>query len=81
MIGMTLVPEAVLAWEREICYASVSTVTDYDCWREEDVSAEMVQEVARKNLQKTKEILELVIPNIPEKRNCGCKDALEGAFI
>jgi 5'-methylthioadenosine phosphorylase len=37
VVGMTLVPECVLAREAEICYTNISTITDYDCWKEQAV--------------------------------------------
>ena len=51
VIGMTNMPEAKLAREAEICYATVAMVTDYDCWHpaHEDVSAKSVLEVLRDN--------------------------------
>jgi len=82
IIGMTLVPEAQLARELEMCYASICMVTDYDVWKEqEEVSAELVIQRMKENLEKTKRILEHVIPRIPEERNCPCKDALKGAEL
>ncbi len=82
IIGMTLVPEAQLARELEICYVSISMVTDYDVWKEqEEVSTELVLETMRKNVDKTKKLIERVIPQIPEKRACICSKALEGAEI
>ena len=44
IIGMTLVPECQLAREAQICYASISTVTDYDVWAEKPVTAKEVIE-------------------------------------
>ena len=82
IIGMTLVPEAQLARELEMCYASISMVTDYDVWKEqEQVSAELVIQRMKENLDKTKRILEYIIPKIPKERNCLCKDALKGAEL
>jgi 5'-methylthioadenosine phosphorylase len=82
IIGMTLIPEAVLAREKEICYLSISSVTDYDCWRKnEKVSATNVIETMKKSTENIKKILENLIPNIPEKRECACSRALENAFL
>jgi 5'-methylthioadenosine phosphorylase len=82
IIGMTLIPEAVLAREKEICYLSISSVTDYDCWRtDEKVSATNVIETMKKNTENIKKILENLIPDIPEKRECECSRALENAFL
>ena len=81
VVGMTLVPECVLAREAEICYASICTVTDYDCWKDKPVSAEEVRTVVERNVETVKKLLLEVIPMIPEKRTCQCKDALKGALI
>lgn len=82
IIGMTLVPEVQLARELEICYASISMVTDYDVWKEhEQVSTELVIETMKKNVIKAKKLLEKLISQIPEKRSCICSHALKGAEI
>jgi 5'-methylthioadenosine phosphorylase len=79
IIGMTALPEAKLAREAEICYATIATVTDYDVWHEEEVSAEMVIENAKKNEENVKRLLGKVIPRI-EIEDCDCRHALEGAL-
>ncbi len=68
IIGMTSMPEAVLAREAEIPYANVSFVTDFDCWKEEQegVSVEMVVETIQKNAHLAKEIVKQVVQNLPE---------------
>ncbi|MEM7815493.1 MAG: S-methyl-5'-thioadenosine phosphorylase [Candidatus Aenigmatarchaeota archaeon] len=81
IIGMTCVPEAILAREREICFSVIATVTDYDVWAEKPVSCDEIKKVMSKNIQNTERILEAVIPKIPKERNCICKDALKGAEI
>lgn len=83
IIGMTLVPECVLAREAQLCYASIAMVTDYDCWREntEHVTHEEVVKVMKENEDKVKRMLMAVIPEIPYERKCSCKSALEGALI
>ena len=82
IIGMTLIPEVVLAREKELCYLSISSVTDYDCWKgKEAVSADDVIKTMKKNTENMRKILESVIPNIPKERVCVCKKALENAFI
>lgn len=57
IIGMTLVPECQLAREAQICYASISTVTDYDVWAEKPVTAKEVLETLSKNVERTKIML------------------------
>ncbi len=82
IIGMTVIPECVLAREAEICYASVSTVTDYDVWSEIPVSSKEIIEVLKKNVDMTTNLISEMIPRIPNLRGiCGCDDALEGALV
>jgi 5'-methylthioadenosine phosphorylase len=80
---MTALPEARLAREAEICYATLACVTDYDCWREatEDVTVEMVVEILSKNVAVSQEVLKRLIPAIPHERDCTCASALENAII
>jgi len=79
IIGMTLVPECQLAREAQICYASISTVTDYDFWAEKPVTAKDVMETLSKNVEITKKILTVLIDKIPETKSCSCEKALEEA--
>ena len=81
IIGMTLCPEIVLAREAELCYASVAMVTDYDVWKEQHVSMDMVLETMRKNSEKVRTLLGNVIPKIKEERPCGCGSALKTALL
>ena len=79
IIGMTLVPECQLAREAQICYVSISTITDYDVWAEKPVMAKEVMETLAKNVEMTKKILTIVINQIPEQKSCSCERALEEA--
>jgi len=79
IIGMTLVPECQLARESQMCYASISTVTDYDVWAEKPVTAKEVLETLSKNVERTKKILTDLISQIPKTRSCLCAKALEEA--
>jgi len=79
IIGMTLVPECQLAREAQICYANISTITDYDVWAEKPVTAKEVLETLSKNVEKTKKMLTKLVEAIPKIRNCGCEKALEEA--
>ena len=79
IIGMTLIPECQLAREAQICYASISTVTDYDVWAEKPVTAKEVMETLSKNVEITKKILTVLIDKIPETKSCSCEKALEEA--
>ncbi|MFQ6121867.1 MAG: S-methyl-5'-thioadenosine phosphorylase [Dehalococcoidales bacterium] len=83
VIGMTALPEAKLAREAEICYAIIACVTDYDCWHErhEPVTAEMILNVQRQNIDTAKKIIKLALGKIPEKRDCECATALKTAFV
>jgi 5'-methylthioadenosine phosphorylase len=79
IIGMTLVPECQLAREAQICYVSISTVTDYDVWAEKPVTAKEVMETLTKNVENTKKILTLLPDLIPSNRSCSCEKALTEA--
>ncbi|HIK00071.1 TPA: S-methyl-5'-thioadenosine phosphorylase [archaeon] len=82
VIGMTLVPECVLAREAEICYSSISMVTDYDCWKKgHTVSTAEIIRTVKANEDKVKKMLQTVLSKISEKRTCACKDALKGALV
>jgi 5'-methylthioadenosine phosphorylase len=80
VIGMTMVPEAVLAREAEICYANISTVTDYDCWKEHNVSLEEIVSTMRNNIENLKRIIAETIAKTPGECSCQCGHALTGAF-
>jgi 5'-methylthioadenosine phosphorylase len=81
IVGMTLVPEAQLARELEICYLSISSVTDYDVWAEHPVSAKEVIDRMKENTVKVQNILKELVPAIPGKRECGCGEALKDAAL
>jgi 5'-methylthioadenosine phosphorylase len=84
VIGMTNLTEARLAREAEICYVSLSMVTDYDCWHEteEAVSGEGVMEVIGKNVIMSQEVVREIVARLPEERQgCPCPDALRHALI
>lgn len=88
LIGMTCMPEAKLAREAEICYASVMFATDYDCWRphEPGTSPEALLESILANVQQgTANAVELVrrtVPRIAEAvgEDCPCRSALKLAL-
>ena len=81
VIGMTLVPECVLARETELCYASIATVTDYDVWKDHPVCADDVVATMKASLKKVKRIILEAAARLPKERSCECKDALKGAFL
>ncbi|MBN1525785.1 MAG: S-methyl-5'-thioadenosine phosphorylase [Spirochaetales bacterium] len=83
IIGMTALPEAKLAREAEMCYASIGMVTDYDCWREheESVTVEYVMETMRKNVDGIKKLVPLLIEKLAKKDTCVCHSAAAGAIM
>src|SRR3989304_4042289 len=81
VIGMTLVPECVLAREAEVCYASIATITDYDVWKDHPVSADEVVATMKASVEKVKRIILETVSRLPKERDCGCKDALKCAFL
>ncbi|MCJ7423863.1 S-methyl-5'-thioadenosine phosphorylase [Candidatus Bathyarchaeota archaeon] len=81
VVGMTLVPECILAREAEICYSSIATVTDYDVWKDHPVSADEVVKTMRANVEKVKSIIAEAIHNMPKERRCECKSALQKALV
>ncbi|MBI4310189.1 MAG: S-methyl-5'-thioadenosine phosphorylase [Chloroflexi bacterium] len=83
VIGMTVLPEAKLAREAEMCYASLSCATDYDCWHEahESVTVEMIISNLLKNVATSKDILRRVIPKLNVERRCACPHALKDAIV
>jgi 5'-methylthioadenosine phosphorylase len=82
IIGMTLVPECILAREAEICYVSIATITDYDAWTDSPVSSDKILETLQKNIEKTRKLISQLIPTISNKRTqCRCGNGLEGALL
>ena len=83
VIGMTNMPEAKLAREAELCYATVALVTDYDVWHESEaaVSVEAVIGNLMKNVATAKEVIRRVVPEIASPRTCPCPHLLKNAII
>jgi len=86
VVGMTNMPEAKLAREAELCYASVGMVTDYDCWRigHDAVTVEQVVKVLLQNASLARTLVKAVTPLInaePSLSTCSCKTALDGSLI
>ena len=83
VIGMTALPEAKLAREAEMCYATIAMITDYDCWKasEEMVSVEMVLTTMKANTA----ALQRMIPDITaaslRRGDCPCRHAAAGAMM
>jgi 5'-methylthioadenosine phosphorylase len=83
IIGMTALPEAKLAREAEICYATLAFATDYDVWHEteEAVTVEMIVGNLLRNVANAKRVVKNLIPRIPAERTCECASALGSAII
>jgi 5'-methylthioadenosine phosphorylase len=81
VVGMTLVPECVLAREAELCYASIATVTDYDVWKDHPVCVDDIVKTMRANIENVKKIIVETVARLPKERGCECKNALKGAFV
>jgi 5'-methylthioadenosine phosphorylase len=83
IIGMTNLPEAKLAREAEMCYATIAFATDYDCWHEEagDVSIGEVLRILAQSTKTAKSAIRYAIRHLPEKRECLCAKALKYALI
>jgi 5'-methylthioadenosine phosphorylase len=86
VIGMTNMPEAKLAREAELCYATVAMVTDYDCWHpdHDHVDVAAVIKVLTGNAEKARALVKAVAPGLGgERAPCpaGCDRALEHALI
>lgn len=83
IIGMTNLPEARLAREAEICYATVALATDYDCWYagHEDVSVEAVLEVMQGNVAMAKKIIAAAAHAVCAQRSCECGKTLQYAIM
>ncbi|MCM2263674.1 MAG: S-methyl-5'-thioadenosine phosphorylase [Desulfuromonadales bacterium] len=83
VIGMTNIPEARLAREAEICYATVALATDYDCWHEahDDVSIDAILEIIRQNVTTARNIVKQAAQALKQPPACGCGEALKYAVI
>jgi 5'-methylthioadenosine phosphorylase len=86
VIGMTNMPEAKLAREAELCYATVAMVTDYDCWHphHDDVTVDAIIKVLLANAEKARTLVKKVTPRLKADANavhCGCRTALRHALI
>jgi 5'-methylthioadenosine phosphorylase len=86
VIGMTNMPEAKLAREAEICYASVAMVTDFDCWHpnHDDVSVKAIIQVLLANADKARLLIKTITSELGHDRHsvtCKCRHSLEYAVI
>jgi 5'-methylthioadenosine phosphorylase len=80
---MTNMPEAKLAREAEISYATLALATDYDCWHEgeEDVTVEGVIAVVQKNAARARQVLANAVALVPARHECIAARALDGAIM
>jgi 5'-methylthioadenosine phosphorylase len=86
VIGMTNMPEAKLAREAELCYATVAMVTDYDCWHpnHDDVTVDAIVKILLANADSARNLVKKVAPRLQADSNassCSCQSALEHALI
>jgi 5'-methylthioadenosine phosphorylase len=86
VIGMTNMPEAKLAREAEICYATVAMVTDYDCWHpdHDHVTVSQVITVLMENADRARSLVRHAVPHLAGDHHateCSCRTALEHAII
>ncbi len=83
IIGMTAMPEAILAREAEIPYATLAFVTDYDCWKEheEAVSVEAVLAVLKKNVDASKRIVKNIVASLPAESTSPIHEAAKYAIM
>lgn len=86
VIGMTNMPEAKLAREAELCYATVAMVTDFDCWHpnHDDVTVETIVKVLLSNADKARSMVKKVTPRVHADAGasaCSCRSALQHALI
>ena len=83
LIGMTACPEAFLAREAGLCYATIAHVTDYDVWHqsEEPVSVEMVIQTLHRSLHIVQEAILSLLESLDAEPTCGCESSLEKALI
>ncbi|MBT4122632.1 MAG: S-methyl-5'-thioadenosine phosphorylase [Candidatus Ruthia sp.] len=86
VIGMTNMPEAKLAREAEMCYATVAMVTDYDCWHpdHDDVTVDAIIKVLLANADNARSLVKSVASSVDSdvhSEACGCKTSLDNAII
>ncbi|MEM0127473.1 MAG: S-methyl-5'-thioadenosine phosphorylase [Thermoplasmatales archaeon] len=81
IIGMTLVPEINLAREKEMCYLTLATVTDYDVWADIPVNSLEVMKVMKENEENVMNVVKRGVASIPENRGCSCGLVLKEAGL
>ena len=83
LIGMTALPEARLAREAEMCYATVAMVTDYDCWKSdgEEVTVEMVIATMKENTAAIRRMIPDIVAALKGRGDCPCRHAAAHAIM
>ena len=83
VIGMTNIPEAKLAREAELCYATVAIPTDYDCWRAPDANIDVatIIQALLENVKRAQDVIREAVPHFTLPRKCACPTALDTALI
>ena len=84
IVGMTAIPEAKLAREAEMCYATIALVTDYDCWKDdqENVNANMVINNLKQNVETSKKLINTISENIHLiTEDCECNESLRNSLV
>lgn len=83
VVGMTALPEAKLAREAELCYATIAAVTDYDAWHDEHeaVDAKSVFAVLQANVDACREVIRGLVPRLAAVGQCACRVTLDAALV
>lgn len=83
VIGMTNLTEAKLAREAELCYATISMITDYDCWHPQHDAVTLSEIMANltKNTENVQRVIHELVRSLPEQRQCKCAAALAHAIV
>lgn len=83
VIGMTNLTEAKLAREAEICYGTITMITDYDCWHpdHESVTAAQIITTLNQNAQNAQKVLRAAVREVPSARACKCGTALKHSLV
>jgi 5'-methylthioadenosine phosphorylase len=83
VIGMTNLTEAKLAREAELCYSTISMITDYDCWHPQHDAVTLSEILANlnKNTENVQRVIHEVVRALSEERKCKCGAALAHAIV
>lgn len=83
IIGMTNIPEARLAREAEICYATVALATDYDCWHDshDDVTVEAILAIIKQNVAMARNLIVEAVRALSAAPRCACGESLKFAIM